>query len=110
MMITLCRIVPSILFLLWGASAQNAAEQALRDMHIGMQGLQQAASDPAMMAQLMADLQVRPRLEPEIFPLEVLHHVGIIHSLVQTDVRSNFSPDSSEPRAHGGSPEDDVQP
>jgi hypothetical protein len=59
MMILLRRILPSILLLLWGASAQNAAEQALRDMQIGMQGLHQAASDPAMMAQLMADMQVR---------------------------------------------------
>jgi predicted small secreted protein len=40
-------------------SAQNGADEALRDMQIGMQGLQAAAKDPAMMAQLMADLQVR---------------------------------------------------
>jgi hypothetical protein len=62
MMMMLRRLVPSLLLLLLSAasivSAQNA-EDALRDMQIGMQGLQAAASDPAMMAQLMADLQVR---------------------------------------------------
>jgi predicted small secreted protein len=63
MMMMLSRLVPSLLLLLSSTSsivsAQNAAEDALRDMQIGMQGLQAAASDPAMMAQLMADLQVR---------------------------------------------------
>jgi hypothetical protein len=63
-MTMLRRLVPSLLILLLSStssivSAQNAAEDALRDMQIGMQGLQAAASDPAMMAQLMADLQVR---------------------------------------------------
>lgn len=62
-MMMLRRLAPSLLILLSSGSsivsAQNAAEQALRDMQIGMQGLQAASSDPAMMAQLLADLQVR---------------------------------------------------
>jgi hypothetical protein len=70
-MMMLRRLVPSLLLLLLSStssivSAQNAAEDALRDMQIGMQGLQAAASDPAMMAQLMADLQVRRY--PSLFP------------------------------------------
>lgn len=62
-MMMLRRLALSLLVLLSSGSsivsAQNAAEQALRDMQIGMQGLQAASSDPAMMAQLLADLQVR---------------------------------------------------
>ena len=34
-------------------------DSALRDLQIGMQGLKEAASNPAMMAQLMRDLAVR---------------------------------------------------
>jgi hypothetical protein len=33
-------------------------EKAARDLQIGMQGLKQAGSDPALLAQLMRDLQV----------------------------------------------------
>ena len=35
-------------------------EDALRDLQIGMAGLQEASRNPAMLAQLMQDLQVRP--------------------------------------------------
>jgi hypothetical protein len=34
-------------------------DSALRDLQIGMQGLKEAASNPALMAQLMRDLAVR---------------------------------------------------
>jgi hypothetical protein len=37
-----------------------ADDEALRDLHIGMQGLKEAAQNPALLAQLMQDLQVRP--------------------------------------------------
>jgi hypothetical protein len=33
-------------------------EDALRDMKIGMAGIQQAGDDPALLAQLMRDMQV----------------------------------------------------
>jgi mannitol/fructose-specific phosphotransferase system IIA component (Ntr-type) len=39
------------------AQDAQAREQALRDMQIGMQGLQQAGEDPALLAQLMRDMQ-----------------------------------------------------
>lgn len=53
------RVLSVAALVLATVSAQNAAaEEALRDMQIGMQGLAAAAKDPAMLAQLMADLQV----------------------------------------------------
>lgn len=36
---------------------------ALRDLQIGMAGLQEAATNPALLAQLMQDLQVRGALQ-----------------------------------------------
>lgn len=43
-------------------------QQALRDMQIGMEGLFRASKDPAMLAQLMEDLQVRmPRGDDFLF-------------------------------------------
>lgn len=38
---------------------QDPQADAIRDMQTGMAGLQQAAKDPVLMAQLMQDLQVR---------------------------------------------------
>jgi hypothetical protein len=37
---------------------EEAAQQALRDLQIGMNGLKEAGSNPAMLAQMMRDLQV----------------------------------------------------
>lgn len=37
---------------------ENPQADAIRDMQTGFAGLQQAASDPVLMAQLMQDLQV----------------------------------------------------
>lgn len=37
---------------------EDKMSQAARDLQMGMQGLQQAGSDPALLAQLMRDLQV----------------------------------------------------
>ena len=37
---------------------QDATKEALRDMQTGMAGLQQAGEDPALLAQLMQDMQV----------------------------------------------------
>jgi len=39
-------------------TAQDAGEDALKNMQLGMMGLQQAANDPVLLAQLMQDLQV----------------------------------------------------
>ena len=55
------------LFLIAGVSAAGATssrvadkeEEAQNDLLLGMAGLKRAASDPKMIAQLMADLQVR---------------------------------------------------
>jgi len=47
-----------VLLTLGLARAQDGND-ALRDMQIGMQGLMEAQKDPAMLAQLMQDLQVR---------------------------------------------------
>lgn len=44
--------------LLLSASTGFAQEDAIRDMQVGMQGLKQAGEDPAMLAQLMQDMQV----------------------------------------------------
>ena len=38
---------------------EDPAADAIRDMQTGMAGIQQAAKDPVLMAQLMQDLQVR---------------------------------------------------
>lgn len=38
---------------------EDAAARAARDMQMGMAGLKEAASNPALLAQLMRDLQVR---------------------------------------------------
>jgi hypothetical protein len=43
---------------------QNPQADAIRDMQVGFTGLQQAASDPVLMAQLMQDLQVCWRCLP----------------------------------------------
>mmetsp|Transcript_19847 Transcript_19847/g.27545 ORF Transcript_19847/g.27545 Transcript_19847/m.27545 type:complete len:199 (-) Transcript_19847:176-772(-) len=47
--------IASIAFFSTGAFAQE--DDALRNMQMGMAGLQQAAKDPALLAQLMQDLQ-----------------------------------------------------
>ena len=49
------RLLISLLILLGSACAQDAA----RDIQMGMQGLAEATKDPAMLAQLLADMQVR---------------------------------------------------
>ena len=41
------------------AQEEDPQAEALRTMQIGMQGLMQAGQDPALLAQLMQDLQVR---------------------------------------------------
>jgi len=38
---------------------QDPQADAIRDMQTGMAGLQQAAKDPVLLAQLMKDLQVK---------------------------------------------------
>lgn len=38
--------------------ADDAKDDALRNMQIGMQGLKEAANNPQLLAQLMHDLQV----------------------------------------------------
>ena len=50
----------SSLFAITAAKKQDedVTAQALRDMQAGMAGLKEAASNPAMLAQLMRDLQV----------------------------------------------------
>jgi redox-regulated HSP33 family molecular chaperone len=55
---TILSFVAGLLVSATACHAQNR-ENALKDMHIGMQGLQQAGEDPAMLAQLMQDMQVR---------------------------------------------------
>ena len=52
-----------------GLAQDDAKAQALRDVQIGMQGLMQATEDPALLAQLMRDMQVRRREEEENFLL-----------------------------------------
>ena len=37
---------------------EDATAQAIKDLKLGMAGLQEAASNPAVLAQLMQDLQV----------------------------------------------------
>lgn len=37
---------------------EDATAQAIRDLKVGMAGIQEAASDPQVLAQLMKDLQV----------------------------------------------------
>lgn len=37
---------------------EDATEQAIKDLKLGMAGIQEAASNPAVLAQLMQDLQV----------------------------------------------------
>ncbi len=44
----------------------DATAQAIRDMQIGMAGLKEAASNPAMLAQLMRDLAVSSEFAPVI--------------------------------------------
>jgi hypothetical protein len=39
-------------------SAQNKEADAMRDLQLGLQGIQEAAKNPALLAQLMQDLQV----------------------------------------------------
>ena len=41
------------------AAKVDEKEQAANDFYMGMAGLKEAASNPAMLAQLMQDLQVR---------------------------------------------------
>ena len=54
-----------ILFLSSGVSAadykrgENKEQDALYDIQTGMAGIQQAAKDPALLAQLIQDMQVR---------------------------------------------------
>jgi hypothetical protein len=38
--------------------AQQAAADPMRDIKLGMQGLQQMGEDPVLLAQLMRDMQV----------------------------------------------------
>lgn len=64
-MMLLKKLISPLLFLASIASAQddyvrgeNPQADAIRDMQMGFAGLQQAASDPVLMAQLMQDLQV----------------------------------------------------
>jgi predicted Zn-dependent protease len=54
---TILSFVAGLLLSATACQAQDR-ENALKDMHIGMQGLQQAGEDPAMLAQLMQDMQV----------------------------------------------------
>lgn len=42
-------------------SAQDKEADAMRDLQLGLQGIQEAAKNPALLAQLMHDLQVRIR-------------------------------------------------
>ena len=40
------------------AKKKDDEEQALRDVQLGLQGLKEATQNPAMLAQMMRDLQV----------------------------------------------------
>jgi outer membrane lipoprotein-sorting protein len=42
------------------AMAQDKDAEAIRDLQLGLQGLQEAAKNPGLLAQLMQDLQVSP--------------------------------------------------
>lgn len=53
-------LVAGLLLSATACHAQDKKKDALRDMQIGMEGLQMAGEDPAMLAQLMQDMQVRP--------------------------------------------------
>ena len=41
------------------AKKKEDEEQALRDVQLGLQGLKEATQNPALLAQMMRDLQVR---------------------------------------------------
>lgn len=43
------------------AKKKDQEDQALNDLYAGMAGLKEAAQNPALLAQLMRDLQVRDR-------------------------------------------------
>jgi len=49
----------AVFFLFSSVFADDHKDQVLRDMAIGMEGLQNVANDPAQLAMLMQDLQVR---------------------------------------------------
>jgi len=49
----------SLLLLLLLVAVCSAQEEPLKDIEVGMQGLMQAANDPALLAQLVRDMQVR---------------------------------------------------
>lgn len=49
---------------------EDATAKAIRDLKVGMAGLQEAASNPAVLAQLMQDLQVSHiNLQLHVIPL-----------------------------------------
>ena len=55
-------------------SDEEAAARAARDLHTGMANLKDATQNPAMLAQLMKDLQVRS--------LIVVYYIGSLAVLV----------------------------
>ena len=46
-------------------SAQDVEADAMRDLQLGLQGIQEAAKNPVLLAQLMQDLQVGARCHIE---------------------------------------------
>lgn len=79
------------------AAAQEKEADAMRDLQLGLQGIQEAAKNPALLAQLMQDLQVGARC-----------YILAIRALLESFTDLLFPP--SEPRNDGGGQEDDGQP
>lgn len=78
-------------------SAQDVEADAMRDLQLGLQGIQEAAKNPVLLAQLMQDLQVSARC-----------HIEAIGAILEWSSSLIVSP--SEPRNDGGGQEDDGQP
>lgn len=58
--INITLIVSSLFVLSRAKDDEDVTAQAIRDMQAGMAGLKEASKNPAMLAQLMRDLQVSP--------------------------------------------------
>ena len=82
--------------LLSPTNAQDKDTDAMRDLQLGLQGIQEAAKNPALLAQLMQDLQVGARCY--IWQSTLLESYSLTTAF------------SSEPRNDGGGQEDDGQP
>lgn len=56
-------LVLACLFAVAVAKKKEQEDQSLNDLYMGMAGLKEAAQNPALLAQLMRDLQVSTTLE-----------------------------------------------